>query len=290
MVDFKSYAVSSFGWVPDKYGHLFKMVKVNLPKANMSITFRTYMSIAALIAAITYITALISLFLALRIVEVSTMMTIVYIIFVPVIITIVCAVVLIFYPYQKMANRRKSIESNLPFVLTHMGAVAESGVPPYVIFKLIGRFKEYGEISTEMRKIVRNMENFGLDPLRSVKEVAERTPSDEFKQVLLGFVTTTESGGDIKSFLKNAGEQALFDWRVKRERFLQQLSAYAEFYTGILIAAPLFLIALFAVMNMIQPTVAGFEIIFLTKISIYVIVPVLNGGFLMFLRGMEVEM
>jgi flagellar protein FlaJ len=188
-----------------------------------------------------------------------------------------------------MSSRKSNIESNLPFVLTHMGAVAESGVPPYVIFRLISQFEEYGEISKEMGKIVRNIETFGIDPLTAVKEVAEKTPSDAFRQMLLGFVTTTESGGNIKVFLKSAGDQALFEWRVKRERFLQQLSAYAEFYTGVLIAAPLFIIALFSVMSMIQPTIGAFGILDLMKISIYLIVPIINGAFLMFLRGVEVE-
>jgi flagellar protein FlaJ len=211
-------------------------------------------------------------------------------VFVPLMNAIASLSILAFYPYQKVTSRRKNIETNLPFVLTHMGAVAESGVPPYVIFRLIAEFEEYGEVSKEMKKVVRNIEAFGLNPLTAVREVAARTPSDELKQVLLGFITTTESGGDVKLYLKNAGQQALFEWRINRERFLQQLSAYAEFYTGLLIAAPLFIISLFAVMNMIQPTVARYDILFLTKLSIYLVVPILNGSFLLFLRGMEVEM
>ncbi len=290
MSSLKSLAISAFSWIPDKYGHYFRVVKNSLPKANMRLTFRTYMSIMGMSATIVYISTLFTLFFGLRILDISLAMKIIYMIFVPILTSIACVIVLILYPYQKVISRKKSIEANLPFVLTHMGAIAESGVPPYVVFKLIADFEEYGEISKEMGKIVRNMENFGLDPLKSVKEVAERTPSDDFKQVLMGFVTTTESGGNVKEYLKNAGKQSLFEWRIKREKFLQQLSAYSEFYTGILIAAPLFIIALFAVMNMIQPTIAGFDILFLTKVSIYLIVPALNAGFLLFLRGMEVEM
>jgi archaellum biogenesis protein FlaJ (TadC family) len=122
-----------------------------------------------------------------------------------------------------------------------------------------------------------------------VREVADKTPSESFKQLLLGFITTTESGGNVKVFLKGASDQALFEWRMKREKFLQQLSAYAEFYTGILIAAPLFIIALFAIMNMISPTLSGYNILDLMKLSIYVILPLMNIIFLVFLRGIEVE-
>jgi len=290
MVNFNSLADSMFGWVVDRYGEYFAVVKTSLPKADIYVTFRTYMSIVFMTASIAYVSTLFALVLALRLIDVSLLMKAAYMIFVPFLVALAAVVMLVFYPYQKVMDRRKSIETNFPFVLTHMGAVAESGVPPYVIFKLISQFDEYGEVAAEMRKIVRNMENFGLDPLKAVKEVAERTPSDKLKQMLLGFVTTTESGGDVKVYLKGAGEQALFDWRMKRERYLQQLDAYAEFYTGIMIAAPLFIVALFAVMNMIQPTVAGFDILFLTKASIYGGIPMLNLAFLAFLQGTEVEM
>ena len=290
MVNFNSLADSMFGWVVDRYGEYFSIVRTSLPKADIYVTFRTYMSIVFMAASIAYVSTLFALVLALRLIDVSLLMKAAYMIFVPFLVALAAVVVLVFYPYQKVMDRRKSIETNFPFVLTHMGAVAESGVPPYVIFKLISQFDEYGEVAAEMRKIVRNMENFGLDPLKAVKEVAERTPSDKLKQMLLGFVTTTESGGDVKIYLKGAGEQALFDWRMKRERYLQQLDAYAEFYTGIMIAAPLFIVALFAVMNMIQPTVAGFDILFLTKVSIYGGIPMLNLAFLAFLQGTEVEM
>ena len=290
MVNFNSLADSMFGWVVDRYGEYFSIVRTSLPKADIYVTFRTYMSIVFMTASIAYVSALFALVLALRLIDVSLLMKAAYMIFVPFLVALAAVVVLVFYPYQKVMDRRKNIETNFPFVLTHMGAVAESGVPPYVIFKLISQFDEYGEVAAEMRKIVRNMENFGLDPLKAVKEVAERTPSDKLKQMLLGFVTTTESGGDVKIYLKGAGTQALFDWRMKRERYLQQLDAYAEFYTGIMIAAPLFIVALFAVMNMIQPTVAGFDILFLTKASIYGVIPMLNLAFLAFLQGTEVEM
>jgi flagellar protein FlaJ len=290
MIGFKGLATSLFGNIVDKYKDMFVFVKDSLSKTDIKIPFRTYMSIVVLTSLIAYIGTLVALIAALTVLGTSLLMTVVYCVFAPFLVAIVCMVMLSLYPYQRMYSRKKNIETNLPFVLIHMGAIAESGIPPYVIFKLISEFKEYGEVSTEMKKIVRNIDMFGIDPLTAVKQAAEKTPSDSFKQVLLGFATTTESGGDVKTFLKSTGQQSLFEWRMRREKFLQQLSAYAEFYTGLLIAAPLFIVALFAVMNMIQPTLAGYGILDLMKLSIYLVVPLLNGGFILFLRGVEVEM
>ena len=286
----KSLAPRIFGKIVDRYGNMFSVVKDALPKAGIKMTFNSYMSICFFTAMIAFVTTIVPLVLALQIVGISLIQKIIYCIFVPIIVAIIVFSVTVMYPVQAVAKRRKNIDANLPFALTHMGSIAESGIPPYVIFKLLSEFEEYGEISKEMKKIVRNIDVFGMDVTTAVKEVAKRTPSDQFKQALLGFVTTTESGGDIKLYLKNTGEQALFNWKMKREKFLQQLSAYAEFYTGIVIAAPLFIVSLFAVMGMIQPTIMGFGILELTKISIYFVIPAINIGFLLFLRGMEVEM
>jgi flagellar protein FlaJ len=169
-----------------------------------------------------------------------------------------------------------------------MASIVESGIPPSAIFGLVAKFEEYGELAKEMKKVARNIEVFGLDPLTAIREVAKRTPSKSFKEILNGFVSTIETGGSIVLFLRNAGQQALFEWRMKRERFLGKLSTYAEFYTGILIAAPLFIVALFSVMAIVQPVVGGIHILRLMEISIYFLLPALNVGFLMFLKGTEV--
>lgn len=289
MLNYSGLATILFGGLVDRYFSNF-ITKNYLSKADIKIPFRTYMCTSLLTSTAAWFFGFACLFAIFKFIEVQATMRLMLLILVPIALAILCFMVLTFYPVQRADSRRKSIEINLPFVLTHMGAVAESGVPPYMIFKLLADFEEYGEVAKEMKKLVRNIDTFGLDPLTAIKELAERTPSKEFKQILLGVVSATESGGDVKSYLKTSGEQALFNWRIKREKFLQQLSAYAEFYTGILIAAPLFIIALFSVMGMISPTLAGYDILTLTKLSIYILVPVMNIVFLLFLKGMEVEM
>lgn len=288
MTTYTGFANIIFGSFVDKYSNKLKPFRKQLVQANIKIPLRSYMSAAILTTLIAYFFSLGSMLIIFSFFDVGVM-KIFFLFMGPVAIASLCFLLFIIIPIQKVGSRRRNIEANLPFALTHMGSVSESGAPPYIIFKILAEYEEYGEISKEMKKLVRNIDTLGLDPLTAVKELAERTPSMYLKQVLLGIVTTTESGGDVKAYIKNAGQQALFKWRIKRQKFMEQLSAYAEFYTGIVIAAPLFIIALFSVMSMIQPEIGGFSIIDLTKISIYAIVPLANIIFLMFLRGVEVE-
>lgn len=290
MLGYNAIATVLFGGLVEKFGKNFEFLRNSLPRADIRIPFRTYLSAVFLNTVVVYLFSLLFFTTVTTFLEIKFAHKMLLIGYLPLTLAILTFGVLVIYPHQKVAGRRKNIDINMPFALTHMAAIAESGVPPYMVFKLLSNFDEYGEIAREMKILVRNVDTFGIDPLTAVREMAERTPSEQLRQVLLGIISATESGGDVKTYIKNAGEQAMFEWRLKREKFMQQLSAYAEFYTGILIAAPLFIIALFAVMNMIQPNIAGFDILTLTKLSIYILVPFLNAGFLLFLRGVEVEM
>ncbi|MCS7106232.1 MAG: type II secretion system F family protein [Candidatus Aenigmarchaeota archaeon] len=286
------FATLLFGRIVDKNPKLFSFLKECLVKSEIKIPVRSYVSVSILTTIIVFISTLIIFYSLYFFLKLPEFFFPIYVILMPLTFSFICLFTLFFSPYQIMQSKRKNIETNLPFVLTHMSAIAESGVPPYVVFKIISNFKEYGEIAKEMKKIVRNIEVFGTDPVTAAKEVAKRTPSESLRQLLLGFVTTTEAGGSMKEYLKTSGVRALFEWRIRRERFLQQLTTYAEIYIGLLIAAPLFIISLFAVMNTIPgaTTLGGIEILSLMELTIYVILPVLNIGFLMFLRSVEVEM
>ncbi len=188
------------------------------------------------------------------------------------------------YPYQVMSSKKTSIENNLPFALNHMAAVAASGVPPAVIFRLLAGVKEYGQIADEAAQIVRNMETFGMDMITAIKQVADRTPSTKFREFLYSIISTIETGGDLKRFLKTATQESLFEYRLRRERYLQTLSTYADFYTAVLIAAPLFFISILSVMAMIGGTIMGMSILDAMQLGIYFFIPLLNIVFIAFIH------
>lgn len=288
---YTNLAVKLVGEIVDKHPGLVRPVELTVPKSGMEITPKNYVSMIFLTSLFTYFISLILFwFVNLAFLNLNPLVSILFLIFIPVLSSLGVFLLGIFYPYERALSRAKDINVNLPFALAHMGSIATSGIPPTAIFKLLAGFKEYGVLAEEIRKIVRNIEVFGLDPISAMREVAKRTPSEKFKQLLSGLASTIEGGGDLKTYLKNAGEQSLFMWRMKRQKYVQQLSTYAEFYTGLLIAAPLFIISLFSIMYLVQPQVGSFDILRLMKLSTYLLIPALNAGFLMFLQITQVEM
>jgi len=188
------------------------------------------------------------------------------------------------YPFQKIKSKKSSIEANQPFAQNHMAAISASGVPPFVIFKLLANIPEYGEVSKESGRIVRNVDKFGMDMISAIKNVADRTPSEEFKQFLYGIVATIDTGGDLKKYLDNSARDSLFNYRLRREKYMQTLSTYADFYTAVLIAAPLFFVSVLSVMSMIGGSVMGLSIPDLMRLGIFVLIPVTNIAFIAFIN------
>jgi len=188
------------------------------------------------------------------------------------------------YPFSRLNQKKVDIEANLPFAINQMAAVAASGVPPYRMFELLVEFKEYGAVSEEAENIVKRVSGLGEDITVAIRAVADKTPSVSMKELLYGILAIIEGGGDIKSYLKEMASIALFNYKLARKRYLETLSTYADIYTAILIAAPLFLVATLAIINILPgATLAGLDVNTVMQIGTYLGIPAVNIIFIAFL-------
>lgn len=195
------------------------------------------------------------------------------------------------YPFQRVGAKRQSIDTNLPFAINHMAAIASSGVPPEKAFEMMAEFKEYGAVSTESRNLVRHIKAFGKDTLTAIRYTAANTPSKEFKELLYGILSVIETGGNLKDYLNEMAQIALFNYQLARRKYIETLSTYADIYTAILIAAPLFLVSILAVMNIIPGSlVGGITIEEFMQFGVYILIPGMNIAFLLFISYTQPEM
>lgn len=272
-----------FGPTVDKYGEEFEDLKDDLQKADMDVLYRTYVSKMLLYSTFAALLGFLGGFSLIISSSISIVSILRYIIGVPIALALVIFGFMYLYPSQKAKRRKKNIDDNLPFALNHLGAIATSGIPPKSMFELLNTFEEYEGISDEAGEISRRVNVFGEDLTTALKQVADKSPSEDWAEVLYGIISTVETGGDLKSYLQEKSDQALFDYNQERQREIQKLSTYASFYTAILIAAPVFLVVVLAVMNLLGGTVAGFAIEDLMWLGVHVVIPAINGLFVAFL-------
>ncbi|MCD6591100.1 MAG: type II secretion system F family protein [Candidatus Aenigmarchaeota archaeon] len=282
---YKKIALALFGDIVEKYIESFRPLESHIKNANMKILLKTWVSIIMLSTCVSFVLSLAAAYFVMNfMVEVEPYVYIFTIISFPVFVSSIVFIFFYLYPVQREKARQKSIENNLPFAITHMSAIASSGIPPEFMFELLTEFKEYGEISEEAKLIMRNIKTFGMSSVVALKNVAEHTPSKAFRELLLGIVSTIESGGDLTEYLKEMSEKALFEYRIKREKYLKTLSTYADIYTALLVAAPLMMLSLLATMSIIGGSVMGMTIQDLIDFMTWVILPILNVAFIAFIH------
>jgi len=261
-----------------------KPLREEIVKSNLSILFELYVGRMLLLTILSFLVTFSFIFIMFTFIGAPLIMGLIGAFVTAFATSFIVLTIYHSYPFHLLTSKKNSIDGNLPFAINHMAAISASGVPPFVTFKLLTNIPEYGEVANEAKRVVRNVEAFGMDVVSAMRNVADRTPSTEFRQTIYGIISTIETGGDLKKFLENAAKEALFDYRLKREKYMQTLSTYADFYTAVLIAAPLFFVSVLSVMSLVGGSVFGLSIPNAMRIGVYAMIPLMNIMFILFIH------
>lgn len=221
--------------------------------ARMNALFEVYLSTVYFSTVLVFIILSFVIFLILTLLKYPFFLSISFGILVALISALGAFLIMYKYPKMKGDSRKQNINLNLPFAIIYMAGVAESGVPPQNIFKMLSKAEGFGEIGEEAKYITYLMEkrNYGL--MNALSKCASITPSQSFKEFILSLVMTIKFGGDIELFLKTEANRKEMDYRLKAQEYQEKLTMYSTMYTGLFIAAPVMFISMFSLMNFFSP-------------------------------------
>lgn len=155
------------------------------------------------------------------------------------------------YPAYRADCLKRKLDDELPFTTGYMAILAGAGVPPDMIFRSLAEIDVTLAVSGEAKTIVRDVELFGHDIFSALEATSERTPSAKFKDLLEGFIASIHSGGGLTRYLRDRSRQYMKLKRIALRRSSDTLSILAEFYVTLLVAGPLILVVMLAVMAML---------------------------------------
>jgi len=191
------------------------------------------------------------------------------------------------YPIYRADNLKRNLEDGLPFTTGYMTILAGAGVPPDRIFRSLAEVEAPLAVSEEAKNIVRDVELFGFDILSALESASDRTPSAKFKELLEGFIATIHSGGNLTKYLRDRSRQYMKLKRISLSRFSDALAILAEFYVTILVAGPLILVVMLAVMAMLGGGTGLFDPRMLLYLLTYLGIPVGSAVFLIILDAIS---
>lgn len=260
----------------------FKDLQVDLRKAGIRITLIEYLSAAVLTSAITFIAA----FFVLTTI-VGALVNIAIGLVMGLIGGVLAATFAFFYfysyPSNRVAERKKRVDDLLPFATLYLATIAGAGTPPAAMFKTLSQFKEYGEISEEAARIVEETELVGINVTDALKNAASRTPSDRFKEVLWGIMTTLLIGGDLKAFLHEKALSAMQEYRRRLVQFTQQLAMFIEMYITVVMVGSIFFMVLSTIFGGIGG--AATMVVGIQVAITFLLLPVASIGFLILMKS-----
>ncbi|HKZ49378.1 MAG TPA: type II secretion system F family protein [Thermoplasmata archaeon] len=187
------------------------------------------------------------------------------------------------------ANRRaRKINKKISGAMSFISAMASAEVPVDVIFKELSKQPVYGEVAKEAEWITRDTELLGKDILTAIRRGALRSPSPKFQDFLQGVVTTSTSGGQLKPYFLLKAEQYEKEDRLEMRKKMETLGMLAETFVTVVVAFPLFLVVIMAIMALINKTQGGF-VITLLFVVVGLMIPLSQFGFIFVIWNMEQE-
>src|SRR5579875_145290 len=129
------------------------------------------------------------------------------------------------------SSRGSALENEIPYLIGYVTVLAGGGISPLVTIKRIAKAgKIFPAAAREARRILLDIEIFGLDPMSALEKAAKYTPNRMFSDFIGGYVAVLKSGGDAVSYLESKLKE-VFNYREVRVRASSEfIGTMAEAY------------------------------------------------------------
>lgn len=269
----------------------FQEIHIQLKKGGVLIAFKAYIAFMVLISIIVFAAAIPISFILLPLltrIPILSIMNFAFSLVIAASAAMVTFLVTYMYPGLKAGNRKGPINQNLPYITNFLTLLSSSNVPPSLIFESMAKIDTLKEVRLEFSNIIRDIEIFGNDLMSSIVENAKLTPNDQLGEILEGYVATVRTGGNPTEYLKITTETVTKDRMGKLDVMLESLSAMAEIYIMMLVAAPLLFVVLFVTLGMIgSGTIGGMSMSLVLYLLTYVGIPIMGAIMMVIMSTFE---
>jgi len=254
------FSYSHFNWISRPILKIFKSLPESLDAANIRIYPEAYASFIGFSLFLSFIICFPLAFFSYFYFNLGLYSF--FLIIPPFIILIL----LLSYPKLASTSRASNLEAEVPFVAAYITVMATGRISPYKSMERLKNVKLLPNLSEEARKIDVDVKATGIDPVSALEKSAKAVPSKEYKNLILGYVSTLRGGGDVIHFLQRTTEKIFEDRSEKTKIIGERIGMLMEGYaaTGTMLALGLYVI--FIVSQILPSGVMAFS----------------SGGFILF--------
>jgi len=266
-------------------------LELQLLQAHMRIRPEEYMSFVVMTTVLVLLGSIAAAVLfggvAIAILHLQAALVLLFLVVIVIMPAMLTYMLLLSSPGSKAKARMRNINRKIGPAMSFISAMSSADVNIDVIFKELAKQDIYGEIKNEAEWITRDTELLGIDILTAIKLGAQRSPSTKFQEFLQGVVTTATSGGQLKPYFLQKAEQFEKEGKLEMRSTMETLGLMAESFVTVVVAFPLFLVVIMAIMAVVQGGAMTVTLLWAVVIGM---IPLSQFGFTFFIWNMTKEM
>jgi flagellar protein FlaJ len=188
-------------------------------------------------------------------------------------------------PKISQGGRSSALENELSMFIGFMGVLSGGGVSPIATMRRVSKMEKIFPAATkEAKRILVDIDVFGVDPITSFENAAKYSPNRTFAEFLYGYTTVLKVGGNVKSYVNNKLKETLDQRSSKVRRTSDAVGTLAEAYLTVTAVLGISLFSLFQLEGIVNQSNSGLQSLFIFS---YFVIPVLSGLFIFIIDGTQ---
>jgi flagellar protein FlaJ len=186
----------------------------------------------------------------------------------------------LFYPKILLSQRKRELNDRFHLMVTHMTVLATTNIDRMEVFRVLSREEEYGELATELRRIVELVDTWNLSLDDACRRRAKQVPSQAVSDFLDRLAYTIGAGQSLRDYLLSEQEQIIQNYSTMYEGTLGSLDVMKDLYLSMVLSMTFALV--FAV---VLPVLTGTDPT-MTVSAVIVMYVFVQSGFYLAIRSM----
>ncbi len=153
----------------------------------------------------------------------------------------------IMIPQIMARDRAAKLDVEIPFAGTYISVMATGGLSPYNSLKRLSHSELLPNLAKAVKDIEVDIEIKGHDPVTSMEKSAQNLPSNDYKDLMLGYTSTLRTGGDVIHYLLVRTETMFNDMAAKVKAFGDRAAVLMESYIALSILVTLSLTIIYMI-------------------------------------------
>lgn len=167
-------------------------------------------------------------------------------------------IIIVSLPKISAGSRAQALDNELPYLIGYITVLAGGGISPFVTLKRVSKADNlFPAAAKEARRILMDIEIFGLDALSALERATRNTPNKTWSDFIGGYVAVLKTGGEAVSYLEAKLKEIFAQSESKVRSGSEFIGTMAEAYIITTVVMGISLVILWATQNLLGGITTG---------------------------------